>query len=536
MNEEGILYVATGTRYLEEAAENARAGRPHLGNRPITVMTDDLDTAEALECFDHCVPHPDPHRSFRDKIPALLELPFDRTLFLDTDARIVAPIGDLFTRLEHEDLLAAHAPVRIPSGWGDPTVPANFPELNSGVLVMRRNERQRELVKRWLARYDEIGQAWDQATLRAAAWSMLPEGLRLGILPPEANLRTTKPWIAGKGLQVTIIHGRVPAEEWAPLVEHVNGDIDRFRTHEQWSAQHPDTALTPRVAPSRRDRTATADGVAKAVAEVTARWPDRPDDPLSCEDPLFVLSAGWRSGSTLLQRMLLSDPGVMVWGEPHDRARIIQSLCDQWRPFSSTWPNEKHQSPLEETEALADAWPANRSPTVDALRQAHRLFFDRAFGEPARAAGRCRWGVKEVRFGAGELAYLRWLFPGARFLLLVRDPFDAYLSYRQRGPWFFDWPEAPPRGPAAFGAIWSRLATEFHAHSTDAACMLVRYEDLEEQAPAIAHHAGLQTIATPSSLSVQRGGATVQGPDRLGPIERARLAHATRTARSLLGY
>jgi hypothetical protein len=34
-----------------------------------------------------------------------------------------------------------------------------------------------------------------------------------------------------------------------------------------------------------------------------------PDD-----QPIFVCAVGWRSGSTLLQRLLMTDPSVLVWG------------------------------------------------------------------------------------------------------------------------------------------------------------------------------------------------------------------------------
>jgi hypothetical protein len=245
---EGVLYVATGARYLEEAAAAARAGRPHGNGRPVAVVTDDVDAALATACFDQCLPHPDPRRSYRDKIPGLLDLPFERTLFLDCDARLIAPADGLFALLEHHDLAAAHAPVRLPSGWRDASAPVFFPELNSGVILLRRGPKQQSLVRRWLDLYDEVGQAWDQATLRAAVWELLPAGLRACVLPPEANLRTTKPWIAGKGLPVTVVHGRVPDGEWPQLVRFLNEDVDRFRTSAEWAERHPDTALVPRVA------------------------------------------------------------------------------------------------------------------------------------------------------------------------------------------------------------------------------------------------------------------------------------------------
>lgn len=536
MSVEGLLYIATGTQYLEEAATNTRAGRPHVGSRPIAVITDDVESAEHMQCFDACFTHPDPRRSFRDKIPALLDLPFERTIFLDSDARIIAPVDGMFSLLDNQDAAAAHAPVRIPSGWSDPTVPEVFPELNSGVLLLKRCDRQAMLIRRWLELYDEVGQDWDQATFRSAAWAMISEGLELGVLPPEANLRTTKPWVAGKGLPVTIVHGRVPEKEWPALVEYLNGDIDRFRTSADWTNEQPETTLTPRVAPSRRGIRTPADEMSKHLTSISSRWTVDVDEPLPCENPIFILAAGWRSGSTLLQRMLVADPELMIWGEPHDRAQIIQGLCAQWLPFTANWPNESHQAPLDPAEELTESWLANRSPSATALRQAHRLFFDRLFGEPARQAGRTRWGLKEVRLDASHAMYLRWLFPASRILLLVRNPFDAYASYKQRGPWFFEWPKEPVQGVAAYGEIWSRLATQFHELSSNSQCMLLRYEDLEESVHSLREHTGLSTVAAPSELSVQRGQAKITKSGKVNVLERTRLTAATRNARDLLGY
>ena len=243
---EGLLFMAIGPRYLEEAAASARASRVHLSGRPIAVVTDEVEAAQEAGCFDLCLPHPGPRHGYRDKIPGLLEPPFERTLFLDSDARLTAAADGLFALLEHHDLAAAHAPVRIPSGWVDPSVPTSFPEYNSGVLLLRRGPLQRSLVQGWLDLYDEVQQDWDQATLRAAAWRLLAEGLRTCVLPAEGNLRTTKPWIAGLGLPVLVVHGRVPESEWPALLDYLNGDVNRFRTSDEWLRLHPDSALQHR--------------------------------------------------------------------------------------------------------------------------------------------------------------------------------------------------------------------------------------------------------------------------------------------------
>ena len=140
---EGLLYVATGPRFLAEAADSALASRAWLGSRPVAIVTDQPREATTLGLFDRVMPHPAPCRSYRDKIRPLLQLPFARTLFLDTDARLTAPVDGLFAALGRAHLAAAHAPVRRPQGWWDANVPALFPELNSGVLLLRRSWRQR---------------------------------------------------------------------------------------------------------------------------------------------------------------------------------------------------------------------------------------------------------------------------------------------------------------------------------------------------------------------------------------------------------
>lgn len=257
---EGVLFVATGDRYIEEAAESANASRPLLGGRPIAISTDDPVLADRTSAFDRVLVHPEPRRDFRDKIQPLCDPPFDRTLYLDSDARVVArssqTVDDLYRLLEHHDLAAAHAPVRRPPSWWDHEVPAHWPEFNTGVILVTR--RGAEIaIRDWRRRFDDAferhGETWDQATFRSAVWHAAGAGLPIAVLPPEANLRTTKPWIAGKGLSVSILHGRVPAEERDELIRFLNEDIDRFRTNAEWLERNPRSAIRPKVRrPQRR--------------------------------------------------------------------------------------------------------------------------------------------------------------------------------------------------------------------------------------------------------------------------------------------
>src|SRR5258708_2685540 len=49
-----------------------------------------------------------------------------------------------------------------------------------------------------------------------------------------------------------------------------------------------------------------------AALDLVREYQEERDD----ECPIFLLATGWRSGSTLLQRIVSTDPNVLLWGEP----------------------------------------------------------------------------------------------------------------------------------------------------------------------------------------------------------------------------
>lgn len=200
------------------------------------------------------------------------------------------------------------------------------------------------------------------------------------------------------------------------------------------------------------------------------------EDP---ESPILLLSAGWRSGSTMVQRLLMSDSRVLIWGEPYDECGLIQAMAESMKAFRPGWPPEdyfyKGTSPAE----LTSEWIANLFPSLEDWRQAHRAMFERLFAHPARQAGAARWGIKEVRLTTGHCAYLRWLFPNAKFVLLYRHPFHAYRSYCRYGrQWYDTFPDRPVLTPTDFGRHWRRLMEGFLRDAPILNAMLVKYEDL----------------------------------------------------------
>lgn len=216
--------------------------------------------------------------------------------------------------------------------------------------------------------------------------------------------------------------------------------------------------------------------IAAAMRELNRQCPPPQDDP---QAPIFLLSAGWRSGSTMLQRLIMSDRRVLMWGEPYDECGLVQALAASMRAFRAGWPPAEYFYDGRPHHELSGEWIANLFPSLDDWRRGQRALFDTMFAQPAARAGAARWGIKEVRLTGQHGLYLQWLYPNARFLCLYRDPLEAYRSYCRYGRnWYDVFPDEPMFTPAAFGAHWRQLMESFEAHGEQLAALMVRYEDL----------------------------------------------------------
>lgn len=228
------------------------------------------------------------------------------------------------------------------------------------------------------------------------------------------------------------------------------------------------------LASGRRAASSPETGVRTLFAADDAQAPGRQ------EAPIFILSAGWRSGSTLLQRLICSGENVLLWGEPYDRINLVPSIVRGLAAFGEDWPPEGYIKPSADLD-LAASWTANLYPPRDALINGYRAQMMASFAEPASAIGAARWGLKEVRFGLAEAVFLQALFPEAKFLFIRRDLHAAYRSYRGFSGgmgWFANWPDAPVFTPYAFAKHWAKLYREVETAATQTGGILIEYEDL----------------------------------------------------------
>ncbi|MGH9107215.1 MAG: sulfotransferase family protein [Acidimicrobiales bacterium] len=233
------------------------------------------------------------------------------------------------------------------------------------------------------------------------------------------------------------------------------------------------------------------------------------------DDPVLVCSAGWRSGSTLLQRLVTSSNQVLIWGEPYSGCSYVQRLSKSFQPFALGWPRDSFfLGAGRQAEELAQNWIANLYPEPAQLLSAHRAFLRELFAKPAKQRGFPRWGLKETHLDAEDVGYLATLFPASTVLLLVRNPVDAWASYCRIGEiWFASYPKTPVVSAADFARHWEALASGMHAYAAKRPrCLLVRFEDLVKGGGILDEIGALSGLKLdPSVLSVRVDGTADPG-------------------------
>ncbi len=281
---------------------------------------------------------------------------------------------------------------------------------------------------------------------------------------------------------------------------------------------------------------ANSASIARALRVIRGRWPNADQDSADEEAPIFLLSAGWGSGSTLVQRLIMSDQQSMLWGEPFDHALPIGRLAQTIAPVHDRWPRDKYFVPPDEDKPLELQWIANLTPPFDDLRLAHRAFLKTWLREPTRTLGRTRWGFKEVRLTADHGRYLQWLFPRARFVFIYRDVLAAWRSC-QNVRWLSVWPEHKVARVSAFAHHWVHLLSGFLDAKDELDAFLVRYEDLvagNVDLGRLAEH--LNTTTLDAGVLDVRVGERGKKARRISILDEAIIRRITGSLRSRLNY
>lgn len=200
----GVIYVATGDRFVAEAEASLATLR--ATNPDLTAMLLSGEEVASRDLWDEVQVDP-VLKEQRNRAKLYMDrAPWERCLFLDTDTRVCGCLADGFALLERFEFAGQH-------GYGGHHyevvgLPSSFPEVNSGVLFWRKNDKTKALFARWRELYDSLDQSqetrtWDQKSLRVALWE---SDVRFVDLPSIYNAMPYFPYVLECPLVVA--HGR----------------------------------------------------------------------------------------------------------------------------------------------------------------------------------------------------------------------------------------------------------------------------------------------------------------------------------------
>lgn len=204
--------------------------------------------------------------------------------------------------------------------------------------------------------------------------------------------------------------------------------------------------------------------------------------PIS-KNPIFIFSAGMRTGSTLLQRLITSSEQALIWGESGNGLNCLASSYHNYLDKLLS-PNqdgyienvrgghghEQYENFRKDKNSGVHLFIANINPPPDDIKNTFLFFFESMYAKSAEHLGYKRWGVKDVYSGAKTAIFLRGLYPQAKFVFLVRHPHDTLLSLKRH-----DWMGSFNDPFLHHALIWKRLSSEFRTLDFG---LIVRYEDL----------------------------------------------------------
>ena len=164
---------------------------------------------------------------------------------------------------------------------------------------------------------------------------------------------------------------------------------------------------------------------------------------------MFVVGCG-RSGTTLLRLMLDAHPDLAIPPESHFLSRFGHAI-DRYRADDGGVDPERLAGDILRTKNFA-AWGVPHAAVLERVRSvaAPASFAEivdavyRAYAEPRGAS---RWGDKTPRYVL-DIPLFDRLFPGSRFVHIVRDGRDVAMSLRSV--------RFGPNDPMGAAAFWSR--------------------------------------------------------------------------------
>lgn len=220
----GFLLAADGPKYVNEALINARLLRKH-SKFPIALAVSENNLEDIdRSLFDEVIfIENSKKKKFAFKILAMMQTPFEKTLYVDTDALVIQSVDHIFQALNRFEI-----GITIESTnhtVNEKVFPLKYhnvvPEWNSGILLYRKTENVLSLFRLWLKNLNDgivkFNNSADMPYLREAFLSM--PSIDYFILPNSYNLHGLRSFQILYG-KIYIIHERMGRSSrfWTPVL------------------------------------------------------------------------------------------------------------------------------------------------------------------------------------------------------------------------------------------------------------------------------------------------------------------------------
>ena len=207
----GAVYIITqDQRYVNLLLSSAASLKRAMPDLPITVFS---QFRVESPYFERVILVEPTQAGFYDKARFMRDSPYERTLFADADTYVLEPFPELFSLLDRFDCAATHEEY-LNTDWSNDypraDIPSSFPELNTGILLLKSSDKMGRVLQRW----SDLYQAYldekpkqpinDQPFFRAAIYE---SDVRVATLTREYNCK-----FRGQGYlngPVKILHGHV---------------------------------------------------------------------------------------------------------------------------------------------------------------------------------------------------------------------------------------------------------------------------------------------------------------------------------------
>jgi len=233
--DQGVLYVATGKKYIQEAIVSVESLKTYMPECHVTLYCDASHGLE-LGMFDSVQAYEETEYGPLLRMRCMQDTPYKRTLFLDSDTYVCEELSGLFTLLDRFDIAVAHRKTYILRPTPD-EIPNAFHELNAGVFSYRMSDKMQAFFALWAEKYNAYGYKKDQPAFRAALYF---SDLRIATLPMEYNCRYGQ-FFGYARERVKVMHGRQGNIIEAAKQINANTSIRLYR----WNAKKERIELEP---------------------------------------------------------------------------------------------------------------------------------------------------------------------------------------------------------------------------------------------------------------------------------------------------